>query len=635
MFSNVTINLLVDLSQTGLGSSVARDVIASLANPDGLGAITGRATCILPSGMDISEAPKLRQWWFAPAAEALAASNFALESAARLQRPLAVVLKPILAGSEPISALVEAFGADPMFGFAVARVQDRTGTLAKLSACLGDPKIAFLPRTLLSALPDRYIVAEVVGACFVVRSEVVSNFGDLDSRFENTTGAWMHYLCRARRVGFRGVIINRSVVESGSDNDTVTLCAPAEDYWNAHRQFPDVEFAQQEFRDLPAHEYEALLARTFSKEEGERKTILVDARGLPPFFNGTADCILGLLRGLAECATDWQIGVLIKSEASRFHQLPERFPQWTFFEGIPEQRFSVALRLSQPWEIQTLVELHCLALFNFYLMLDTISWDILYHGPLRNELETTWAFVAEHADGVLYISDYTRQRFAMRFPPSPSVQHYVSYLPFHPDDYLQPDVAPLVDGEYLLVVGNNLDHKWVAPTVEVLATAFPFHAIRALGCDSPNMPNVKHIRSGDLSEIKVARLFAEAKIVVFPSFYEGFGFPVLTGLSYGKAVVARRSSLLDELAARCRAAGRLYDFSDTSELLEIVARLLHGEDVPGLPLGGALEENQEPMRWRDIAQNMMDFMKVSLGTPSRSLWLRRMHEIRWCLRTSA
>ena len=62
MFSNLIIDLLVDLSQTALGSTAARYMIAALVRPDGLGAITGRSTCILPPGMDISEASKVRQW---------------------------------------------------------------------------------------------------------------------------------------------------------------------------------------------------------------------------------------------------------------------------------------------------------------------------------------------------------------------------------------------------------------------------------------------------------------------------------------------------------------------------------------------------------------------------------------------
>ena len=109
--------------------------------------------------------------------------------------------------------------------------------------------------------------------------------GDLDSRSENTVGAWMQHLCNARLVGFRGVIINRSVVDSVSGNDKVTLCASAEDYWNAHRQFPDVEFAQQEFRDLPAHEYEGpCWPVPLVRMKASERLCLVDAQGFAPFF---------------------------------------------------------------------------------------------------------------------------------------------------------------------------------------------------------------------------------------------------------------------------------------------------------------------------------------------------------------
>jgi glycosyltransferase involved in cell wall biosynthesis len=624
----MTIDLLVDLSQVALESSSTRDVIAGLVRPDALAAITGRACCVLAPGMTISDVPQIPNWQFARADAALAVSSCALESAARLRRPLAVILAPILAGNEPISVLVEALHADPMFSFAVPRVQDGEGRLAKLNACLGDLEMECLPRTLLSSLPERYIVPEVVGSCFVLRWEVVANFGALDPRFENTIGAWLHYLCRARRAGFRGVIVNGAVVDSIVGRDSVTLCPSGTDYWNIHRQFFDVGVARQEFCDLPIHEYESLMARALSTDESRRKTLLVDARGLPPFYNGTADCILGLLNGLAACTDDWNVSVLVKSDANAFHQIPAQYPQWTTFETVPKHRFSLALRLSQPWDMETVIELHSLALFNFYLMLDTISWDILYNGPLTEVLETTWGFVAEHADGILYISDYTRQRFAMRFLPSSLVRQYVSYLSFHPDDYLEPGAASLIDRNYVLIIGNHLDHKWITPTVELLATAFPFHTFRALGCRDLSLPNVECIRSGDLSDIEASRLYAEAKIVVFPSFYEGFGFPVIAGLSYGKAVVARGSSLLEELARHCRATGSLHAFSDTMELLEIVAHLLRGDQVASMPLAGALEEGQEPLRWGDIAKNIVNFMEVSLQTPIQSQWLQRMHHIR-------
>ena len=52
------------------------------------------------------------------------------------------------------------------------------------------------------------------------------------------------------------------------------------------------------------------------------------------------------------------------------------------------------------------------------------------------------------------------------------------------------------------------------------------------------------------------RLYAAAKLVVFPSFYEGFGLPVVTALAYGRTLCARESPVLTEVAlSAARAAG--------------------------------------------------------------------------------
>jgi glycosyltransferase involved in cell wall biosynthesis len=559
------------------------------------------------------------------AGEGLRLSNCALEAAARAQRPLLVLLGPVLAGNEPAATLLEALASDPLFGFAVGRPANENGELARLRQDLGDPDIEGLPRSALAGLPEHYIVPEVVGVCFVLRREVVANIGELDASFATSVGAWLQYLCRARRIGFRGVIVNRAVVRMAG-GDTTSLLAPIpDDFWKLHRQYPDTGYAFQEFRRNSAHEYESLLARARSTEERKRKTLLVDARGMGPYYNGTTVCILGLMDGLAAVASDWHVSVLVRPGAGDFHRIPERYPGWTSFEILPDARFSIALRLSQPWDVNTLVELHSRALCNFYLELDTISWDILYSGATPEPLEAAWRFMAEYADGILFISDFSRQRYAMRFPPSPLVRQCVSYLPLHPGDYCHPQDCFSGDG-YLLVVGNHLDHKWVAPTVELLATAFPFQSIHALGCGNVQLPGVTSVLSGNLSEEEVNRLFAGARLVVFPSFYEGFGFPVLQGLSCGKAVVARRSTLLDEIAAQSRAGGKLFAFSDPAELLEIVARLLRGDDSGCLPLATALANDEEPMRWPDIARNMLDFIAGSLQTPGYQ-WMRRMQSI--------
>ena len=86
-----------------------------------------------------------------PAAEALVASNSALEllrcrkvAAPAARGPKTDLVRELWNRFRP---LVEALGVDPMFGFAVARVQDRrTGTSRSWCLASGDPKIACHPR---------------------------------------------------------------------------------------------------------------------------------------------------------------------------------------------------------------------------------------------------------------------------------------------------------------------------------------------------------------------------------------------------------------------------------------------------------------------------------------------------------
>jgi glycosyltransferase involved in cell wall biosynthesis len=133
---------------------------------------------------------------------------------------------------------------------------------------------------------------------------------------------------------------------------------------------------------------------------------------------------------------------------------------------------------------------------------------------------------------------------------------------------------------------------------------------------------VRVIKSGSLPDAEVHRLYAAARLVVFPSFYEGFGFPIVTALAYGKTLIARQSELLEETAGCCPAsAGRLITFTRRDELVEIVGRLLHGEASPEAPVGAAL--SGRPRTWHDVASDIITFMDRIAGEPERSRWIAR------------
>src|SRR5262249_13312 len=157
----------------------------------------------------------------------------------------------------------------------------------------------------------------------------------------------------------------------------------------------------------------------------------------------------------------------------------------------------VAFRPSQPWHVDTLVELHRSALINLFMMLDTISWDILFEAPIA--LGACWEFMCQHADGLIYDSFYTRDHMLRTFPPADSLPSYVSHLSFNPKDYTATsNLEPANSGDYIFVVGNAYEHKHLEPTVDLLVAAFPFANIKVLGLETCGHPAVQAWGSGNL-----------------------------------------------------------------------------------------------------------------------------------------
>ena len=66
-------------------------------------------------------------------------------------------------------------------------------------------------------------------------------------------------------------------------------------------------------------------------------------------------------------------------------------------------------------------------------------------------------------------------------------------------------------------------------------------------------------------------------------------------------MVARRSSLLDEMAAQYRGPGRILPFDDPLSLIECIGRSLAGQEVETLPLGTGVPAGQRPVGWHEIA----------------------------------
>jgi glycosyltransferase involved in cell wall biosynthesis len=548
-----------------------------------------------------------------------------LAAAGNDSRPVLALLAPIGPGLEAAGILFDLIDRDAMFGAAIARLRCARGCCVRVLADGDQTAAEWMPRDAIAELPVDEIVDDPSAACLLLKPTLLTEFGDADMPFASLAGTLRHRLASARRCGFRSVVGNRALVtvadaDCGSGTPLVSMAAA--DATRLAAFDADAARGWQEFRGAASALFETLTSHHLRAVRGERRpSLLLDMRNVSAGYNGTSFAAIGAARGLHAAASEWDVAILANAAGAEFHALDAAFPGWTVYTTLPPPGFNIALRLSQPWHIQEMVDLHRVARLNAYLMLDTISWDVVYVAPAH--LDGTWQFLAASADSLFFISEFSRQRFCTRFPGRARSGDVVCHLSFDPTDYVLPELLNKPPADYFLVIGNHLEHKDVTSTVDLLTSAFPAAPIETLGPVRFRSPRVTSHASGHLEELDVQQLYARARLAVFPSFYEGFGLPIVTALAYGRTLLARESSLLAEIASRCQPRGRLIGFRQRNELVEHIGRLMHGKPVPEHPLGTALRGDERPRSWLDVGQQVHRELRRLLATASTTAWRAR------------
>jgi glycosyltransferase involved in cell wall biosynthesis len=102
-------------------------------------------------------------------------------------------------------------------------------------------------------------------------------------------------------------------------------------------------------------------------------------------------------------------------------------------------------------------------------------------------------------------------------------------------------------------------------------------------------------------EVTLARVYGNAALFVYPSLYEGFGFPPLEAMSLGCPVLVHRTSSLPEV---CGDAAFYFDASDADELARALVSTLR--NAPGIAMKRRLGEQQGKLYdWNRTAANTL------------------------------
>jgi glycosyltransferase involved in cell wall biosynthesis len=523
----------------------------------------------------------------------------AKRAAALAGNHLLILLRAACIGPEVAIRLTTGFAADPMIGWVVPRFTEGEGIIPLPPYHLDSD---CLPRAVLATLPSLYLAPEFLCACVLVNANMISNVPN--GAFENIVDieeALFTLLIEIRRRGFRGAIQNHVFSYMPQAYDAYPSLPTSTVEGLSQR---DVQFSEsfKLLREMPWRWREAATAAMANPyTRNKKRRLIFDCKGLPAFFNGTADCILGILDGLASLRSSWEVEVLVTAEADAFHGLQQRYRKFDVVFKPPRALAEVAIRLSQPWDLSTIAELHRCGLRIGVNILDTIAWDIIT--PYAATAEKTWKFCCQYLDALLFISHYTQARFAFRFPIAAGIRQLVTHLSFNAKDYMRG--SALSRRNYILLFGNDYPHKAIDETLTLLKRSFPFQDVIVVGGSLDDEGKILSLPSGRLSEEEICELFGGARILLFPSYYEGFGLPVVKGLYYGNDVIVRRSALIDEIAAQCRAPGRLHTFNTPAEMVELIGRVLSESTLGAVQQGAALRNNEEPLDWAGVAQRVL------------------------------
>jgi glycosyltransferase involved in cell wall biosynthesis len=218
----------------------------------------------------------------------------------------------------------------------------------------------------------------------------------------------------------------------------------------------------------------------------------------------------------------------------------------------------------QPWDLQ---HLHFPEFFSPEQLRGREVWRICSE-------RATYVLVASRfvRDDVIAAYDVEPERVAVVPPGVPTALHAAP-----------PTTGP-ADVPFALYPAQSWKHKNHLRMLEAIAVLKGRGTEVTVVCPGPRNPHEQEVRRrthdlgldslvrfpGYLTDGELAKLYQQARLLLFPSLFEGFGFPVLEAFTAGLPVTCSSTTSLPELAAD---AALLFDPTDVEAMAEAIERV--------------------------------------------------------------
>ena len=151
------------------------------------------------------------------------------------------------------------------------------------------------------------------------------------------------------------------------------------------------------------------------------------------------------------------------------------------------------------------------------------------------------------------------------------------------------------------MIGSNIDLILAGPK------GYGFSAIKIMADKSKFFSQIKIL--GPVSDEQKKSLYANASVFVYPSFYEGFGFPPLEAMAFGVPVIASSSASLGEILGN---AALLVQPYQTAELAAAISNILNNENLRKIYAQRGLDLVKR-YQWKDAAEKLSAVFKSAFN----------------------
>lgn len=381
-------------------------------------------------------------------------------------------------------------------------------------------------------VPQICYVPVVTGFCFAVSLKVLQVFNGFDELYTPGYEEENDFCLRISERGYRIGIANRAFVlhlEGMSFNLT-----GQRDYIK-HKN-SDILNNNYKYYKLLLENYSNSLYYKLHQRVSEACSnsinFLIDARVLSPIHNGSNKFIAKFIVAFSNMGL--RADVICSSTSLQFHGLFD-LPNINHIEA-PSKIYEMGFMLGQPMNESSLWLTPIHSILSTCIFFDTIAHDC---PQLRTEnitLDSIWTILPYIYSDISFISQHSKNQFELKFGNGSAFLHS-HLLPIDSSEFINFDSKKKSNN--VLIFGNKFSHKGIDLLLEELPLGL-VNKYYVLGTPSKlNRHDVIFLTPGETSDDYLKKLMHDIDYFIFPSFAEGFGFPIIEALSYGKTIFCR------------------------------------------------------------------------------------------------